>query len=81
MDLGGRICLSDDSHGIAAVGLNYLPMREYLVSQGLETVWFLVPAKDRLEGDKDVGRRGRVVARPLKAWAEDAFWETFKATA
>lgn len=80
MSLGGRVCLSDDSHGVAAVGLNYLPMRDYLVSQGLDTVWYLVPSFSKQEGDEVVGRRGRVVARAAKGWADDDFWVTFKAT-
>ncbi|CAK9780889.1 putative histidinol-phosphatase [Cutaneotrichosporon oleaginosum] len=80
MSLGGRICLSDDSHGVAAVGLNYLPMREYLVQQGVKTVWHLVRAAEAQEGDEKVGMRGRVVARPVTGWEHDEFWETFKAT-
>lgn len=80
MELGGRVCLSDDSHGVSYVGLNYLPMRDYLVAQGLETVWYLMPSKERQEGDQAVGRRGRVVARPLRGWAEDPFWEKYAAT-
>ncbi|GMK55436.1 hypothetical protein CspeluHIS016_0204920 [Cutaneotrichosporon spelunceum] len=78
--LGGRVCLSDDSHGVAAVGLNYLPMREYLVAQDVKTVWHLVRACDARDGDHKVGNRGRVVARPCVGWEDDAFWETFKAT-
>ncbi|BEJ16060.1 hypothetical protein CspHIS471_0506650 [Cutaneotrichosporon sp. HIS471] len=80
LSLGGRVCLSDDSHGVAAVGLNYLPMREYLVAQGVKTVWHLVRAGQAQEGDQKVGKRGRVLARPCVGWEEDAFWETFKAT-
>lgn len=80
MSLGGRVCLSDDSHGVAFVGLNYGPMREYLVSRGVRSVWYLVPAKDRREGDQQVGPRGRVVARELTGWDKVPFWDTFAAT-
>lgn len=79
--LGGKVCLSDDSHGVAFVGLNYLPMRDYLVARGVDTVWSLVHAEARQQGDEAVGPRGRVVARPLPGWDKDAFWTTFAGTA
>lgn len=68
---GGRICLSDDSHGVAFVGLNYAKMREYLVREGVREVWYLVPAA---EGGETVGTRGRVKARRLEGWDKDKFW-------
>lgn len=68
---GGRVCLSDDSHGVAAVGLNYGRLRTYLVDQGVEEVWYLVPAA---EGGEAVGKRGRVKARPLPDWDKAEFW-------
>lgn len=76
LEKGGRICLSDDSHGVSYVGLNYGKMREYLVSEGVEEVWYLVPREQRAEGDEEIGGRRRVVARPLRGWAKDPFWET-----
>lgn len=72
---GGRICLSDDSHGVALVGLNYPRMRDYLVQEGVDTVWCLVPASQRTERDEDVGDRAKVVARPVPNWAQDPFWQ------
>ncbi|KAL1412887.1 hypothetical protein Q8F55_000636 [Vanrija albida] len=79
LDNGGRICLSDDSHGVSYVGLNYGPMRDYLVAQQVETIWYLVPAAATAAAaadglDQAVGKRGRVVARPMKDWASDPFW-------
>lgn len=68
---GGRVCLSDDSHGVSYVGLNYGRLREYLVKQGVEEVWYLVPAA---EAGEDVGKRGRVKARPLRGWEKAEFW-------
>ncbi|EJT52187.1 histidinol-phosphatase [Trichosporon asahii var. asahii CBS 8904] len=68
---GGRVCLSDDSHGVSYVGLNYGRLREYLVAQGVEEIWYLVP-RDQ-EGEK-VGKRGRVKAKPLRGWERAEFW-------
>lgn len=39
--IGGRFTLSDDSHGIAQVGLNYQRSIEYLKSLGVENVYYL----------------------------------------
>ncbi|WOO77378.1 putative histidinol-phosphatase [Vanrija pseudolonga] len=81
LDNGGRICLSDDSHGVSYVGLNYGPMRDYLVAQQVETIWYLVPATAAsCATDQPVGKRGRVVARPLQGWASDPFWAPFTTT-
>lgn len=38
---GGRIALSDDSHGTAQVSLNYIRMREYLLAEGVDAIWYL----------------------------------------
>lgn len=60
---------------MAQVGLNYERMKDYLVSEGVKEVWYLVASEDREEGDEHVGPRGRVVARRCAAWADDAgFW-------
>ncbi|OXB38516.1 hypothetical protein LQV05_002677 [Cryptococcus neoformans] len=73
-ELGGRICLSDDSHGVSYVGLNYLKMRDYLKNMGLERTWYLVSSSRRQTGDYTVGERGRVAARPLDGWYDHPFW-------
>ncbi|TFL04577.1 Polymerase/histidinol phosphatase-like protein [Pterulicium gracile] len=39
--LGGRLTLSDDSHGPHAVGLNYPRLRTYLLDQGVTELWHL----------------------------------------
>lgn len=74
MELGGRICLSDDSHGIAQVGLNYGRMRDYLVSMGVKEVWHLVGVEEREQGGEPVGARGRVLGRRVPDWTTDTFW-------
>ncbi|GFZ45238.1 hypothetical protein JCM24511_02964 [Saitozyma sp. JCM 24511] len=79
LDGGGRICLSDDSHGVSYVGLNYLRMRDYLVGEGVRDVWHLVRASDRREGDQVVGGRGSVVARRLSEWESHPFWPKLEA--
>ncbi|ORX40135.1 putative histidinol-phosphatase [Kockovaella imperatae] len=71
---GGKICLSDDSHGVAQVGLNYALMREYLVSKGVDTIWHLVSVDRAEHGDERVGNRGRVLARPVPGWQMGSFW-------
>lgn len=38
---GGRFTLSDDSHGVHAVGLNYSRLRDYLKRTGIDQLWYL----------------------------------------
>lgn len=66
--------MSDDSHGISYVGLNYLKMRDYLKGMGLERTWYLISSSRRQTGDYTVGERGRVAARPLDGWYDHPFW-------
>ncbi|KAI5285207.1 histidinolphosphatase [Ascosphaera acerosa] len=40
--LGGRFCLSDDSHGTAQIGLNYRRVLAYLEAVGVGEVYYLV---------------------------------------
>jgi len=74
LDVGGRICLSDDSHGVAQVGLNYGRMKSYLEEMGVEEIWYLVGVELKEAGDETVGPRGRVVARKLQDWTSHPFW-------
>ncbi|WWC86159.1 uncharacterized protein L201_001032 [Kwoniella dendrophila CBS 6074] len=77
ISLGGKICLSDDSHGISYVGLNYLKMKDYLVDQGVKEIWYLVSSSERKE-DGDIefkNDRQRVRARKLDKWDTHPFWE------
>jgi len=74
LDMGGRICLSDDSHGIAQVGLNYGRMKSYLEEMDVKEIWHLVPNKERRDGDEVVGNRGRVIARRMADWTGHGFW-------
>ncbi|WRT64064.1 uncharacterized protein IL334_000992 [Kwoniella shivajii] len=74
LSLSGKICLSDDSHGVSYVGLNYIKMKNYLVEQGVKEIWYLVPVAKRQDGDEDVGDRRRIVSRRLENWVEHPFW-------
>lgn len=39
----GRLALSDDSHGVHQVGLNYARVRDYLLQEGVSELWYLIP--------------------------------------
>ncbi|KAE8212159.1 hypothetical protein CF327_g4171 [Tilletia walkeri] len=60
LSLGGRICLSDDSHGTAQVGLNYTHTRSYLLSlqPSPPLLWYLrrrqpIPSYNQDEEDEE----------------------------
>ncbi|KIY69938.1 histidinol phosphate phosphatase H [Cylindrobasidium torrendii FP15055 ss-10] len=67
---GGRLTLSDDSHGPHMVGLNYGPTAEYLRRMNVTELWYLERTSVANEG-------GRWV-RPAQVkgdWWEHPFWE------
>ncbi|WWC99599.1 hypothetical protein V866_006503 [Kwoniella sp. B9012] len=75
ISLNGKLCLSDDSHGISYVGLNYARMRDYLIRNGVKEIWYLVPASARIDGDQEIQNdRRRVVSRKLTDWDKHSFW-------
>lgn len=41
MAMGGKLTLSDDSHGVAQVGLNFGGVSRYLKSLGVEDLYYL----------------------------------------
>lgn len=64
--LGGRLTLSDDSHGPHAVGLHYDELRRYLLDEGVDQLWHLEPAPRR--GDP-------AVPVPVPGdWSLASFW-------
>ncbi|CZR69728.1 related to histidinol-phosphatase [Phialocephala subalpina] len=67
LGMGGKLTLSDDSHGVDHVGTNYLGMIAYLKSLGVEEVW-------TLEG-KGVDRKGEV---KVKSVSMKSVKESFK---
>ena len=48
----GRLALSDDSHGVHQVGLNYTRVRDYLLREGVNELWYLVPGGTLPSADK-----------------------------
>lgn len=70
MEHGGRLALSDDSHGPHAVGLNYARMRECLRAQGVRELWRLARAAE----PNAAGRFVRAVRVEGEWWA-DPFWD------
>ncbi|KAJ7215156.1 histidinol-phosphatase, partial [Mycena rebaudengoi] len=69
---GGRLTLSDDSHGPHAVGLNYGRLPEYLQRVGVSDIWFLE------ESDKPNAAGRNVRATTMgRTWATHPFWERF----
>ena len=88
LSLNGRLCLSDDSHGVQAVGLNYLRMRQYLIDSGVETIWYLEKdsttpstAPDSKTDDSAPTHfaRGTVAKSMGLEWTTHPFWTTFAA--
>lgn len=47
--LGGRFTLSDDSHGVEQVGLNYRRALDCIKEAGIEELYYLGPAEDAAE--------------------------------
>ncbi|KAJ5175350.1 uncharacterized protein N7482_001227 [Penicillium canariense] len=74
---GGRLCLSDDSHGVDQVSLNFGRVREFLDQVGVETLYYL-----RLVGEGDDSPapdarfpRTRIAAISVEEVKKMAFWE------
>ncbi|KAJ6597782.1 Polymerase/histidinol phosphatase-like protein [Mycena vulgaris] len=66
---GGRLALSDDSHGPHAVGLNYGRLPEYLQRVGVTELWFL----EHSETPNAAGRNVRTTKMD-RQWATHQFW-------
>lgn len=41
LQLGGRLCLSDDAHGPSHVAINYRESHDYLRSHKVDSIWYL----------------------------------------
>lgn len=70
---GGRLCLSDDSHGPHAVGLHYRDAYKWLRSQNVDTLYYLDAPKS---GETPLARgRGKTVVRKAQTpWWEHPFF-------
>ncbi|KAJ6515378.1 Polymerase/histidinol phosphatase-like protein [Mycena sanguinolenta] len=69
---GGRLTLSDDSHGPTSVGLNYARLPEYLHRAGVTELWFL----EYSDTPNTSGRHSRAVKMD-RHWADHPFWAQF----
>ena len=47
--MGGRFCLSDDSHGVGQVALNYDQCIPYLERNHVAHIYFLQPSHQKLD--------------------------------
>ncbi|KAG0146836.1 hypothetical protein CROQUDRAFT_43808 [Cronartium quercuum f. sp. fusiforme G11] len=79
-EMGGRLTLSDDSHGPHQVGLNYSGVLEYLSKHRIRSLWFLKPITDKTSDLSTEGLlhpRRRVRALLLSGeWSKHPSWST-----
>lgn len=64
---GGKLTLSDDSHGPADVGMHYARLRDYLETMGIATLYHL-----------DYDEEGKLVVKELRDVRDDPFWAGIK---
>ncbi|KAJ3719197.1 Polymerase/histidinol phosphatase-like protein [Lentinula raphanica] len=69
LQYGGRLALSDDSHGPHAVGLNYHRVLEYLRRENVSEMWFLQACNN----PNKAGRNVQAVRAPDEWW-NHPFW-------
>lgn len=62
--MDGKFTLSDDSHGLGQVGLNFKRVQEYLLDVGIKEVWYF----DRDANGDLVDRNVQVQALRLTAY-------------
>ncbi|KIJ05938.1 histidinol-phosphatase [Paxillus involutus ATCC 200175] len=70
LELGGRLALSDDSHGPYRVGEHYPETRNYLQQLGVKELWYLSHSSDG-----NAFERGLAPARVAGDWWEHDFWK------
>ena len=70
---GGKLGLSDDSHGKHAVGLNYDRLAEYLRISGITEIHYL--ARCEVE---EVGARKMRPVLVEGDWMDDPFWDRLR---
>jgi len=70
LELGGRLALSDDSHGPYRVGEQYPETRDYLQQLGVKELWYLSHSSDG-----NAFERGLAPARVAGDWWEHDFWK------
>lgn len=71
----GRFCLSDDSHGVDQVGLNYHRVLDFLGSTGISTLHYLeLSDADTTEAVDSRFPRTRVMSIPVSELKNLPFW-------
>ncbi|KAK9455296.1 polymerase/histidinol phosphatase-like protein [Dipodascopsis uninucleata] len=69
MKKDGRFTLSDDSHGIAQVGLNFHKVLAYIQALGIETMYYI---------DLDDNGSSIVVPEKVADMARNSFWKQYE---
>ncbi|EPS30743.1 hypothetical protein POX_b02254 [Penicillium oxalicum] len=79
MARGGRFCLSDDSHGVDQVSLNFHRVLEFLNGVGVNELHYLSlvaeEGEDVTPAPDDRFPRTRIAAVPMEEVQQMAFWE------
>lgn len=66
----GRFCLSDDSHAISQVGLNYHKVKRYVIDElKLQQIYYL---------DLDDSGKTVVKSKPIDEFDQSEFWEQYQ---
>lgn len=72
----GRFCLSDDSHGIHHVALNYNPVLDFLDVAGITVVHYLTHEPDAQDAAPDSRFPNmRIYAISVEELKNERFWE------
>lgn len=73
LSLGGRFCLSDDSHGLDQVGLNFHRVLEFIERVGIRKLDFLDMSDEGVVMDKRFPQARRL-SMGLDEVKQAAFW-------
>ncbi|KAK9463547.1 polymerase/histidinol phosphatase-like protein [Lipomyces oligophaga] len=68
LEKGGKFCFSDDSHGLAQIGLNFHKVFEYIISMGITEIYYL---------DLDSSGNTIVKADEVERLKSDSFWNQY----
>jgi len=74
---GGRFCLSDDSHGVDQVGLNFHKVLEFLDKLGISTLHYLQVGEPLAQSTVPDARfpRTQIAAISVEDVKQMAFWK------
>lgn len=81
VEMGGRFCLSDDSHGVDQVALNYDKLLPFLEEVGIKQLHFLGHADERQDSPHDARFPHLVIdAISVDELKDHIFWTTISET-